>query len=146
MLRTLFKSDIPQALMIEKSVHVTPWTETTFKACFDAGYVGWVIESEKKVIAFIIVSLSPEECHVLNLCVDRAYQHQGFGHHLMETALAHAKYKGIGIAYLEVRKTNTRAISLYKKMNFSQIGERKNYYPTEGGNEDAYVFALSLKS
>ncbi len=144
MLRTLFKSDLIQLLEIEKAVHITPWTEDTFKACFQSGHVGWVIELDKKIIGFIIISLTVIECHVLNICVAREFQHQGWGRKLLEKALDHAKKTGISIAYLEVRRSNTRAISLYQQMKFHLVGQRKNYYPTEAGNEDALIFALSL--
>lgn len=145
MLRALFPSDMQQLLIIEKSVHVAPWNEETFKICFQSGYLGWVIESDKKILGFIIVSMTIQECHILNVCVARDYQRQGYGQQLLNHALAHARQHGVGIAYLEVRRSNGRAITLYKKMNFKLIGERKNYYPTVAGNEDALVFALSLQ-
>lgn len=146
MLRTLFKSDLDQVLLIEQSVHVAPWTEDTFKICFNTGYLGWVAEVDKRIIGFIIVTISSDECHVLNLCVSRDYQRQRFGKQLLEKALSHAKQRGIGIAYLEVRRSNFAAISLYKKLSFLQIGERKNYYPVVSGFEDALIFAKSLQT
>ncbi len=144
MLRTLYKADLPQVLVIEGSVHVVPWTEDTFKICFKNGYFGWVAELDGKIIGFIIISLSREECHVLNICVTREYQKQGWGRKMLWHALHHAKQYGVAIAYLEVRRSNTRAISLYKKMNFQQVGERKDYYPTVNGQEDALIFAINL--
>jgi ribosomal-protein-alanine N-acetyltransferase len=144
MLRSLFKSDLPQILAIEQSVHVAPWTEETFHVVFRTGYAGWVMELDKKIIGFVIVSWSASECHVLNLCVAHAYQHQGYGRQLMDKALEEARKQGIRIAYLEVRRTNSRAISLYEKMQFQVVGERKGYYPTVNGQEDALVFARDL--
>jgi [ribosomal protein S18]-alanine N-acetyltransferase len=144
MMRTLFQSDIHQLLRIEQSVHIAPWSEETFKVCFQSGYAGWAIEINKKIIGFIIISLTVEECHILNLCVDREFQHQGWGRRLLEHALNQARQHGIGIAYLEVRRSNSRAISLYRKMKFHLVGERKGYYPTVAGNEDALIFAMSL--
>lgn len=144
MLRTLYKSDLDQVLVIENAVHVVPWTVDTFKTCFASGYFGWVAELDKKIIGFIIVSLTPDECHVLNLCVARDMQRLGWGRKLLQHALDHAKSNHIGIAYLEVRRSNTRAISLYQEMQFYQVGERKNYYPTIAGTEDALVYAKSL--
>lgn len=144
MLRTLYQSDINQILAIENAVHIAPWNEQTFKACFQAGYTGWVVEADKKIIGFIIISVTSEECHILNLCVAREFQGKGWGRALLEHALNHVRKHGIGIAYLEVRRSNRRAISLYRQMKFHQIGERKGYYPTVSGNEDALVFAISL--
>lgn len=144
MLRTLFKGDLDQLLKIEKAVHVAPWSEETFKMCFQAGHQGWVIELNKTIVGFIIVSLRSQECHVLNLCIAQEFQRKGWGRKLLEQALQHAKQQGIGIAYLEVRRSNSRAIALYKNMQFHLIGERKDYYPTVSGNEDAIIFAKNL--
>ena len=144
MLRTLYKSDLGQVLAIEQTVHVAPWNEETFGICFRSDYFGWVIELDNKIIGFTIASLQAGECHILNLGVAREYQHKGWGRKLLEYALNHAKQQGIGIAYLEVRRSNSRAISLYRKMKFHLVGERKNYYQTVSGQEDALVFAMSL--
>jgi ribosomal-protein-alanine N-acetyltransferase len=137
-------SDLNQLLLIERSVHIVPWTENIFKACFRAQVRGWGIEIDRKMIAFIMMSFSGEECHILNLCVAILYQHQGFGRMLLKHALNDAKANKIKVAYLEVRRSNTRAITLYEKMKFQLVGERKNYYPSGVGKEDALIYAISL--
>lgn len=145
MLRSLTKSDLAQLLTIEQSVHVVPWTEETFKICFESGYLGWAVEIDTTIAGFIIVSQQADECHILNVCVARPHQHQGLGTKLMERALSHARQRGVGLAYLEVRKSNSHAIAMYKKMKFHLIGERKDYYPTVNGQEDALIFAKNLR-
>ncbi len=146
MLRTLYKSDLPQLLAIENAVHITPWAEETFKSCTQNHCVGWVLEIEKKIAGFIIVAMSVEECHVLNLCVDHAYQRQGWGKKLLECALARAAEKNIRVVYLEVRQSNAPAIELYHKMDFQVVGKRKAYYPTVAGREDALILAKLLSN
>ena len=145
MVREYFKSDIKELLIIENSVHVAPWTEETFKLCFDAGYLGWVWEEGQKILGFIIISLTTDECHILNICVAREFQRQGLGQKLLNFVMDHAKKRGAGIIYLEVRRTNTRAIQLYEKNQFYLIGERKDYYPIPNGYEDALIFAKTLQ-
>ena len=144
MLRVMHKNDIDQLLVIEEAVHIVPWNRDTFLTCFQAGYTGWVVELEKRIIGFIVVSAQLQECHILNVCVARDHQHQGWGRKLMQQVLTEAKQNNIGIAYLEVRRSNTPAISLYKTLQFQLIGERKDYYPTVAGHEDALIFARSL--
>ncbi|MBA3660861.1 MAG: ribosomal protein S18-alanine N-acetyltransferase [Gammaproteobacteria bacterium] len=144
MIRKYFKSDLQSLLEIEQAVHVVPWTADTFKICFQSGYDGWVVALEKKVIGFVIVALTSHECHILNVGVARQHQHQGWGRQLLQHALSQARLQGAGIIYLEVRRSNNRAIALYRKMKFHLVGERKNYYPTQSGNEDALIFAKSL--
>jgi ribosomal-protein-alanine N-acetyltransferase len=145
MFRAMKQTDLNQLLAIETATHIAPWTEETFNICFRSGYLGWVVEIENKIIGFVIVSLQQDECHILNVVVVHAHQQQGWGRKLMEYALLQAEQRHVGIVYLEVRRSNSRAISLYRKLHFHQIGERKGYYPTVAGLEDALVFAKSLR-
>lgn len=143
-LRNLSENDLPELLRIEQLVSVVPWSEEAFKTCFKQNCVGWVVSVDNKLIAFIIISHTKDDCHILNLCVAWEYQRQGYGNLLLSKALQFAKQQKIGVMYLEVRKSNIRAINLYKKMNFLSVGERKNYYPTVSGREDALIFAINL--
>lgn len=144
MLRSLYKSDLSRLVAIENAVHVAPWAEETFKSCLQAHCVGWVVEVEQKVMAFVLITFSMDECHILNICVDHPYQHQGYGRQLLTQVLTYAKSKKLNLVYLEVRQSNTRAIQLYQKMGFELIGERKGYYPTVAGREDALILAKVL--
>src|SRR5579862_9209889 len=145
MLRSASTEDIPQLCALEAATQLSPWPLETFEKCFQAQSHGWVIvSSENKIIGFIIVQMQMGECHILNLCVDPEHQHQGYGTQLLLTALTEAKQQGVVIAYLEVRRSNEKAINLYQKMGFSKVGERKNYYSAAEGLEDACVFARKL--
>ena len=46
---------------------------------------------------------------------------------------------------LYVPASNARALELYRHFGFSQIGVRKNYYPADGGREDALVLERTLE-
>ena len=43
--------------------------------------------------------------------------------------------------FLEVRVSNCRAVRLYQRLGFVQIGERKDYYRNGMGTEDAIIMA-----
>lgn len=145
MLRKIHQMDLMDLLQIEQSTHIDPWDEAAFRTCFNAGCLGWVAIINSRIIGFIINSIKVNECHILNLGVLTAYQHQGYGRKLLEKALSDAIQSRVGIAYLEVRRSNHKAISLYRKLHFIQIGERKNYYPlAQGRAEDALIFAKDL--
>jgi len=143
-IRQLTKTDLPIILVIEQTGQDIPWSEEAFARCWEANYPGWVIEDEGEIIGFIWISLASGECHVLNLCISQVKQRKGYGRELLIYALNWSRSQGAGIVYLEVRRSNTRAIALYRKMNFKQIGERKSYYPTATGKEDALIFARDL--
>lgn len=145
MLRILHETDLPDLLIIENLTQLAPWSSDVFDRCWRAGYTGWVIEIENKVIGFILASMHAGETHILNLCVHPDFQHQGHGRKLLTHAVGVAKERTHGIAFLEVRRSNLHAIDLYKKEGFIQIGERMSYYPMhQGVKEDALVFAKDL--
>lgn len=144
MIRELAKTDLSSLIAIEQASQVCPWSKEAFMRCFEADYPGWAVEHEGEVIGFVILSFATGECHVLNLCISPEYQHKGWGHALLEYALSWSKMQGAMMAYLEVRRSNHPAIKLYRKMNFKEIGQRKNYYPVAKGREDALVFARDL--
>ncbi len=143
MLRVLSKADILPLVKIEKLTQSTPWTQEIFEQCLQIGYLGWVTESEGEVTGFVIISRAAGEMHILNLGVHPDFQRRGLGEALMRTAIAIAKANHFHQAILEVRRSNKKAIALYEKLDFIQIGERKNYYPAPNP-EDALVFAKDL--
>ena len=144
MIRLLSETDLPELILIEQLTQLAPWSEDTFTQCFKLGSRGWVIEHDNRSIGFVILMQQMGECHILNICIHPDYQHQGFGQQLLVYVLKAAKEKNAGIAYLEVRRSNQHAISLYKKMGFVEIGDRKDYYPAKKGREDAILYAKDL--
>lgn len=144
MLRTLLFSDLPELLTIEQATHEAPWTEAMFHTCLQMGCKGWVCEKQGKLVGFIIASLQCDECHILNLCIVAEEQRQGLGRRLLSYVLDVASKQKTTVAYLEVRRTNLPAIKLYESAGFVQIGERKDYYPSTRGKEDALIFAKQL--
>lgn len=144
MFRKMVKADLPQLIAIERAAQGAPWTEETFKLCFDMSFDGWVIVKDERIAGYIVLSFQADECHVLNVCVAREYQHQGLGRSMMEFALAESVRRHVSIVYLEVRRSNSRAIALYRKLHFIMVGERIDYYQTVSGPEDALIFAISL--
>jgi len=142
--RNATPQDIPRLIAIENATQMAPWTEEIFKRSLAVGYDCWVIEEEERVIGFIMMSSVVGESHILNVCIDPAYQRQGYGQKLVNYAIAQADRKKMSMIYLEVRRSNKPAIALYDKLGFVQISERKNYYPLDDKREDALIFALEL--
>ncbi len=82
-----------------------------------------------------------EEAHVTILAVNPQYQHQGLGQALLYFLLKAAYERGLERATLEVRISNSAAISLYQKFGFKTAGKRPGYYQDNG--EDALILWLS---
>lgn len=145
MLRALnVLTDMEKLLDIEKVTQIAPWSLETFQRCLEAGSQAFVCEHENNLIGFIFVLNQVGEGHILNISVHPDYQRQGYGFRLIQEVFRFLKEDGAGIAYLEVRKSNAKAIKLYQKLGFIQIGERKDYYASTLQKEDALVFAKDL--
>ncbi len=142
--RLMTEYDLPVVLDIEYRSYEFPWTEGIFHDCLRFGYSSWVIEMNRRVIGYGVMSLAVQECHILNLCVDPEFQGNGVGRRLLDQLFTIARARKADTAFLEVRPTNTQALSLYLSEGFNEIGTRRNYYPALFGREDAIILAKTL--
>lgn len=142
--RSMTEGDLPAVLDIERRSYAFPWSEGIFHNCLHHDLSCWVVELDRQVIGYGVMSVAVQECHILNLCVDPSYQGQGIGGRLLDQLLAIANSRNADTAFLEVRTTNFQAISLYFSKGFNEIGTRKNYYPALSGREDAIILVKSL--
>ena len=136
--------DLPVIVGIERRSYQFPWTEGIFLDCLRYGYSSWVLEMDRCIIGYGVMSLAVQECHILNLCVDPDCRGQGRGRKLLGQLLMIARARNADTAFLEVRVTNVQALSLYFSEGFNEIGTRINYYPTLVGREDAVILAKTL--
>lgn len=146
-IRKMTFADVPAVYAIEKAVAVGPWTEKLFSDCIKVGYDCWVIIDGEQIMGYGILSYAANEAHILQLAIHPEYHRHGLGQKLLQHLLNMAKIHGGNEVFLEVRDSNTPAISLYKKYNFVEIGIRKGYYPgiAEGQpKQDAITMALPL--
>ncbi|MDF1653578.1 MAG: ribosomal protein S18-alanine N-acetyltransferase [Coxiellaceae bacterium] len=121
-----------------------PWSKQVFRDCMVAQYPGWVLCEDEQVRGFSIIKVVAEEAELLNLCVDPAVHRQGYGRRLLQYAIDEAQKHFAEHIYLEVRKSNKAAKGLYHHMGFSEVGIRKQYYPTDDGREDAVIMFRAI--
>jgi len=82
------------------------------------------IENEL-VIAFLATrETTPGEHEILFLAVDPAHRRQGIARALLQNQIESQS----GDWFLEVRASNTPAISLYESVGFTAVGTRPDYY------------------
>lgn len=146
-IRLLTSQDIPRLLQIETATQISPWREEIFQTCFSGRCDCWGIDVGEQLVGFIIVSFNTlGEGHILNFAVDPPFQHRGFGRQLLAKVFEVARSNHTKKVWLEVRRSNQHAISLYQHTGFLAISERKNYYALPEGNdrEDALVFLIEL--
>jgi len=136
--------DVEQVMKIECEVYEFPWTERIFSDCIRVGYQCWMALVEQRVVGHAVISVTSGESHILNLSIGRDYQRQGLGRQFIEFLVDEARARDAQTMLLEVRPSNTAAISCYNAAGFNEIGSRKDYYPAADGREDALLFARHI--
>ena len=142
-LRELSVADIDRVCELEKKNLPVPWTKAQVEGEFKKS-VGLLfgIEKNSKLIGYVLSNLVSDELHILSLCIDKSERRSGFEVMLLKHLFEVALDQGARFAWLEVRKSNTAARALYKKLNFDQHSVRFNYYTDNG--EDAVVLNREL--
>ncbi|HSN17603.1 MAG TPA: ribosomal protein S18-alanine N-acetyltransferase [Gammaproteobacteria bacterium] len=142
--RPMHEGDVRAVMDIERRAYQFHWTEGIFRDCLRVGYCCWVMEVDGAVIGYGIMSLVVGEAHLLNICIAPEWQRRGYGKLLLEHFMELARERGAAQMFLEVRLSNTAALTLYRDSGFNEVGMRKNYYPAVNGREDAMILAIEL--
>ena len=136
--------DLSMVSDIERRSYEFPWSHGVFRDCLLAGYQTIVLERGDAVAGYGVLSIAAGEAHILNICVHPAHRSRGYGEQLLDEILYRARSAQVRQIFLEVRPSNERAITLYRKKGFYQVANRPAYYQAHGGREDAAVLAKKL--
>ncbi|MTI17905.1 ribosomal-protein-alanine N-acetyltransferase [Rhodobacteraceae bacterium RKSG542] len=109
---------------------------------FVARYTGAL--SSRDPIGFLILRSVAGEAEVLTIAVSPKSRGRGVGRALMETGIFHLYSERVESLFLEVDEDNTSAVSLYKSLGFTKVGERKSYYSASEGAGTALVMRCDL--
>ena len=84
--------------------------------------------SKQYIIGFAGFWTMADEAHIISLAVRKALYRCGRGELLLIATIDLATQLKTHIITLEVRASNSAAISLYQKYGFTQVGLRRGYY------------------
>lgn len=144
-LRPMTEEDVDAVVAIENATQPTPWTARIFLDCFVSHYDCRVVTHGEQVVGFAVLSSVLDEVHLLNIAVAPAMQRRGIAWAALKEIAADYQRPDMRSLYLEVRESNQGARALYQRMGFQMIGERKNYYRTSGGRENAILMMKPLQ-
>ncbi|SFB86891.1 ribosomal protein S18-alanine N-acetyltransferase [Massilia yuzhufengensis] len=138
--------DVDEVHALECSVFPHPWSRANFSDSLASGYDAWVArDAQGALAAYYLLMYAVDEAHLLDVAVAAGSQRQGLGRHLLDRIGARAKSQGMESILLEVRPTNERALEVYRRYGYREIGRRKGYYPAHAGQrEDAIVMRIAL--
>lgn len=131
--------DIEEVFRINRENFTTDaWSRFAFEKEFENKFSKkFVLELNGKVVGYIIYWVVRDEATIMTFAIDKEHQSRGYGEFLLKESLKKIDAKRI---LLDVRKTNLRAINLYRKLGFRLVSERKAYY---SDGENALFMELS---
>ena len=121
----------------------SPWSEKALKILLGEDAIGIVCTEEGKVLAYGSMLLAPDEGQILNLAVHPDHRRAGLGRKILDRLLAETTARRLDLVSLEVRVSNTAAISLYQSAGFTVEGRRPHFYKQPA--EDAFVMLRRAK-
>lgn len=135
--------DLPAVVAIEQAASTYPWSQKNFADSLESQHLSLGVKQAGKWVAVVVVQHKVVDAEILILAVHPAAQRQGIARVLMEAVAEHYLVKAERL-FLEVRASNEPAIALYEELGFNCMGERRNYYPSASGREDALIYGVEL--
>ncbi len=142
-IREMKREDVPAVAELEKLCFSDPWSENSIASELDNHLSYWLVAEDNGKIAGYVGSQSVlDAADMMNLAVSPYYRQQGVGQALVNGLVQHLQQNNVIALLLEVRVSNTPAISLYEKLGFEQVGRRPKYY--HNPREDALILRKEL--
>lgn len=146
----MHESDIDKVYAIETTVHITPWSRTILRDCVLVGYNCLVLETRMNddwvLSGYMICRRRDHVCHILNFCIAKELQSQGYGRKFLEHVLDLLNKSNDSYSVmLEVRPSNAAALHLYKSLGFDEVEIKKDYYKDNDKVEDAILLMKFLR-
>ena len=143
-IKTARVTDAEVISKIEKECFSLPWSEQAITDFISfPSNIFLCAFSNDTLCGYISATVVLDEMQIANVAVSKSYRRLGLASMLIEGVLSICQDNKLSILTLEVRKSNTPAIELYKKFGFSIEGSRRNYYTNPV--EDAYIMNKHLK-
>jgi len=140
-------ADLSDVVAIEEMTGLNRWGYDAYKREIQKNpnsimLVARNLRQGPRVVGFFAGWTVEDEMHVNNIAAHPDFRQQGIGSSLMQTAIAEGRRRRIAFVLLEVRASNESAQLLYRKLGFSFVARRRDYYrfPTE----DAFVMKKEL--
>ena len=132
------ESHVSQIAALEKLCFSDAWSENSIRSELSNKLSLWLVAVDGDRVAGYIGSQTVLGwADMMNLCVSPDYRRQGIGEKLTLELERQLRENQVECLTLEVRVSNTPAITLYEKLGFKQVGKRPRYY--EKPREDALI-------
>ena len=142
-IRKAAAEDVHAIAEIEKASIPQPWSEAAFAdALTQENAVTLVAETDGEIAGFITGVFLFDNADIYSVATSEQHRKKGIGGKLL-TAFFDTLPNEVETVGLEVRESNSAAISLYEKSDFERVGLRKNFY--EQPRENAVLYTKQLQ-
>jgi [ribosomal protein S18]-alanine N-acetyltransferase len=130
-------ADLPKVIAIERRSFPAPWSLAMFVLELSKpSSICLAAVRDGELIGYLICSRYHTVWHVMNVAIDGKYRRRGVASTLIEHLFSVTDRGGERYT-LEVRVSNSEAISMYESFGFRSAGIRRRYY--HDNNEDALI-------
>lgn len=139
-IKPMQKTDLDDVISIEaKAYGEHHWSKDSFMSELSNDLAKYfsAFNADGQLIGYCGCWQILEEAHVTNIAVSPDYRRKHIGEALLTSIIDECYRNMAKYITLEVRVSNTPAISLYEKYGFKSLGARKGYY--QDNNEDALI-------
>jgi ribosomal-protein-alanine N-acetyltransferase len=123
---------------IEKECFSMPWSEKSLLEFIEnPSTIMLTAKSGNRLIGYVGAYLVIDQADIANVAVTSDFRRRGVAKALMAELDNQITALGLDGITLEVRASNTSAVSLYGSLGYSEIGRRRGYY--RAPREDAII-------
>ena len=117
------------ASILASTPEATQWSESDLLRIRELSGVRAFVSGDAQAISAIVIGRRvADEAEILNLAVRQENRRKGEGRRLVGKLLEEYRCLAVSRVFLEVRESNTGAISFYEHLGFRTVGKRKDYY------------------
>ena len=137
------ENHVRQIAELERLCFHDPWSENSIASELGNRLSVWLVAlDEDKVVGYVGSQTVIDETDMMNIAVHPDYRNRGVATALIVELTQQLRMRGSKGLMLEVRESNSAAISLYDKHGFLQVGCRRNYY--RNPRENALILRKEL--
>ncbi len=120
--------DLAAVVQLAEQSMLNAWNREQFAAEMDISSGLRLVADNGKICGYLMGRAVAGEAEILQLAVLPSCHCLGIGSGLLAQGLRSLSQQRVRTCFLEVRKQNAGAVSLYQQAGFRQVGIRKRYY------------------
>lgn len=142
-IRKTAEKDLDALCELEAACFSIPWSRQSLQdEIVNPSAYFITAECAGAVCGYAGLICAADEGFITNVAVSPQYRRQGVGRALVTALADYGRKSHFEFITLEVRISNTAAISLYTSLGFQEMGERRNFYTKPV--ENALIMTLFL--